>query len=119
FFDARGERRMITWRHERASESRVLERLIGPVELRLDVGDVAVGADPMTELRLEATLNVLLESFPFVIVVPDSLAVRADGQKHFELLQLLPQSEDAFCHREAGPQLVGVYRLGDEVIRTG
>ncbi len=71
----------------------------------------------MAEQLLEVFLDVLLQRLPFFLVVPNSLAVRADGEQHLELLDLLAQAEDALRHLEPGAQLVRVHRLGDEIVR--
>src|SRR2546426_924720 len=93
---------------------RVLSRRRAPIELRLDVLDVAVGADAVAEQLLEVLLDVLLQRLPLFLVVPNSFAVRADGEQHLELLDLLTQAEDALRDLEPGAQLVRVHRLGDE-----
>src|SRR2546428_5239303 len=96
---------------------RVLSRRRASIELRLDVLDVAVGTDAMAEQLLEVLLDVLLQRLPLLFVVPNSLAVGADGEQHLELLDLLAQAEDALRDLEPGAQLVRVHRLGDEVVR--
>ena len=58
------------------------------VELGLDVLRVAIRTNAVGERRFEALLDVALERFPFVALVPDPLAIRTDGKESFELLQL-------------------------------
>src|SRR5438876_10519299 len=96
---------------------RVLSRRRASIELRLDVLDVAVGTDAVAEQLLEVLLDVLLQRLPLFLVVPNSFAVRADGEQHLELLDLLAQAEDSLRDLEPGAQLVRVHRLGDEVVR--
>src|SRR2546426_5275409 len=71
----------------------------------------------MAEQLLEVLLDVLLQRLPLFFVVPNSLAVGADGEQHLELLDLFAQAEDALRDLEPGAQLVRVHRLGDEVVR--
>src|SRR5437762_3820405 len=97
--------------------TRVLSRRRAPIELRLDVLDVAVGTDAVAEQLLEVLLDVLLQRLPLFLVVPNSFAVRADGEQDLELLDLLAQAEDSLRDLEPGAQLVRVHRLGDEVVR--
>src|SRR5256712_110756 len=96
---------------------RVLSRRRALIELRLDVLDVAVGTDAVAEQLLEVLLDVLLQRLPLFFVVPNSFAVRADGEQHLELLDLLAQAEDSLRDLEPGAQLVRVHRLGDEIVR--
>src|SRR5260370_37314876 len=87
--------------------------------MRVDVLATAVGTEAVAELRFGALLDVALERAPVLGVVPDPLAVGADRQQALELLQLAPQTEDALGDRQPGAQLVGVHRLGDEIVRPG
>src|SRR3989449_209052 len=96
---------------------RVLSRRRALIELRLDVLDVAVGTDAVAEQLLEVLLDVLLQRLPLFLVVPNSFAVRANGEQHLELLDLLAQAEDSLRDLEPGAQLVRVHRLGDEIVR--
>src|SRR3989454_12634061 len=80
---------------------------------------VAVGTDAVAQQLLEVLLDVFLERLPLLLVVPNPLTVRADRKQHLELLDLLAQAEDALRHLEPGAQLVGIDRLGDEVVRPG
>src|SRR5512143_3624901 len=94
---------------------RLTERTL-PVQLRLHVPGVALRADAVRELRIEAPLQVVVERLPLVPLIANALAVGTDREQRFELVQLLPQSEDPLGDGEAGPQLVRIDRLGDEVV---
>ena len=59
----------------------------------IDVLRVAVGADPMAELRRAPLLDVTLDGLPRFGGVTNPLAIRADRQQPFQLLQLARELE--------------------------
>src|SRR5262249_18974018 len=94
---------------------------------------VARRADAVAKLRSGMGAEVLLELLPVVAVVADALAVRANGEKPLELLDLaqglfqlghalrqaLLQAHHARPHLDAGAQLRAVERFGHVVVGPG
>ena len=65
---------------------------------------------------LAFVLLVAFERDPRPVGIPNALAIAADREQSLQRHQLLAQAEDAFSQPEAGDQLLGDDRLGDDVV---
>ena len=68
----------------------------------------AIRADAMTECRIAAFGDVLLDTHPDLVLVSDFLAVHAGGEDPFETLHAILQSDDTLRYVQLGAQLIRI-----------
>ena len=64
-------------------------------------------------------LDIIFDTLPVVLSVPNFFATATDREKALELADMLAQSEDAFGDLNAGCQLVCVEGFGHKIICAG